>query len=273
MGKIRSLARAARSKGEAGEPLPQPIEAIRSLGFVQRKGQLSLLVAGPGTGKSAVALYMVLRANIPCLYISADTDRNDQSERAMALLAGVNLAEVRADTEKYLPVLSSIPKTVGFEFESEPDIDDLDEMTKAYRMVHGFFPDLIVVDTIGKIWSDVGDEVARNKEAVKYCQDLARITGAHVMGLHHAVKSMDSGDKPVSLDMVMSGVTKIPEQILSMWRSGGTSMAFSPIKNRSGPSDATAMNLRAFADMSIERMTIKPIRPVSHDFDSDPELM
>lgn len=269
---MRSLARASRSRGNLGQALPQPIQAIRDLGFVQRSGQLSLLVAAPGVGKSAVALYYVLKAGIPALYISADTDNTDQSERAMALLGGVSIDQVKDHPDKYTHHLREIPKVIGFEFDSEPEADEILDMAKAYKLVQGFYPELIVVDTIGKIWSQLEGEDHRNKEAVKQCQDIARITGAHVWALHHATKSYDSGNVPIPLSGLMSGVSKIPEQCLSMWNDGGSNVCFSPVKNRSGPSDATAMNLRSWCKMSIERMLIEPIKPTVFDYDSDVEL-
>ncbi len=214
----------------------------------------------------------MLTAKIPTLMISADTDASDQASRAMAFFSGQTIGTVREDPDKYQGLLSRIPRHCAFEFESEPEADEILEMCKAYRLVFGGFPHLVIVDTIGKIWSEVGDEPQRNKEAVKQCQDLARITGAHVWALHHAVKSYDSGDKPIGLEGVMSGVTKVPEQVLSMWRTGANTICLSPIKNRSGPSDATAMNLRAFAHLDIERMAMTEIKPVQIDYTRDPEM-
>lgn len=270
---MRSLQKAVRTKGRAGEPLPQPVRAIRELGFVQRRGQLSLIVAAPGVGKSLVALHVALRAGVPCLYLSADTDRSDQGERAMCLLAGVTMNEVKDDPDRYLPVLAQIPRDVRFEFDSAPTASNLKEMCDAYRMVFGYFPHLVVVDTIGKIWSDVGDENARNKEAVDNCQGLARYTGAHVMAAHHATKGYDSGDKPIPLDGLMSGTSKVPEQILTMWRSGADTIALSPVKNRSGPSDPTAMHMRAFLQIDFTRVAInEAYNQMVWDYSLDPEL-
>lgn len=252
-----------------------PIAAIRDLGFSQRRGQLSLLIAAPGGGKSLIALHMVLRAGIPALVFSADTDRADQGDRAMCLLAGVDMAAVKENPDKYLHHLDAIPRNVQFEFESTPKVEYMIDSAKAYRMVHGHYPHLIVVDTIGKVWSDAGDETIRNKEAVENCQELARMTGAHVCGLHHASKGYDSGDKPIPLDGLMSGTSKIAEQVLSMWRDGTSDRTtVAVLKNRSGPADATGARVRGWVDVDFSRMEIvdTPKKQVAWDYSSDPEL-
>lgn len=250
-----------------------PIAAIRDLGFSQRRGQLSLLIAAPGIGKSLIALHMVLTADTPALVFSADTDRADQGDRAMCLLAGADMEQVKTDPDKYLHHLDAIPRNVQFEFESTPKVEYMIDSAKAYRMVHGHYPHLIVVDTIGKVWSDAGDETIRNKEAVENCQELARMTGAHVMGLAHATKGYDSGDRPIPLEGVMSGTTKIPEQVWSMWRDGDRT-GFAVTKNRSGPADATATRVRAYLDIDFSRMSIVevPKSQIVWDYAADVEL-
>jgi hypothetical protein len=269
---LRSLARASRARGNEGEPLYVPIDAIRSLNFVPRRGQLSLHVAAPGVGKSIISLVVALKAGVPVLVISADTDRSDQADRAMCMLSGQPMSVIKDDPEKYQHVLSSIPDDVRFEFDPAPEAGDMTEMCKAYRMVMGFYPHLIIVDTIGKIWSEVGEENARNKDAVEKCQYMARKTGAHVWALHHAQKGYDSGDKPIPLDGVMSGTSKIPEQVMSMWKNEAGDICFCPLKNRSGIMDPTAMVIRSWARMDTEQMQIGSAPKMTWDYGSDPEL-
>lgn len=229
-------------------------------------------MAAPGVGKSAVALIMALRAGIPTLIISADTDRNDQGERAMAILSGASMDEIKEEPEKYLHFLAGLPPTLRFEFDSGPTAADLVEMCKAYRMVQGFYPHLIIVDTLGKVWSETGDENSRNKDAVDKLQFMARKTGAHVLACHHAVKMFDAGNVPIPLDGLMSGTSKLPEQILSMWRDDQGNVCFCPVKNRSGPADPTAMQMRSWAKMNLASMTIGETPTMEWRYEDDPEL-
>lgn len=269
---MRSLARASRARGHEGEAIHVPIRAVSDMRFVPRAGQLSLWIAAPGVGKSIVALHWVLRGGLPSLYVSSDTDRSDQADRAMTILSGASMSEVREDPDKYADYLTMIPRDCRFEFDSAPEPDHILEMVKAYRMVLGFYPKLIVVDTLGKIWTGAGEETASNKEAADHCQLLARKTGAHVAALHHATKGYDAGNVPIPMNGVMSGVTKIPEQVVSMWRDDQSNIAFCPLKNRSGPMDPTAMTIRQWATLDTETMTIGSIKPLVFDYDSDVEL-
>ena len=270
---MRSLARASRARGHEGEPVRLPIEAVSDLRFVPRAGQLSLWIAAPGVGKSIVALHWVLRSGVPSLYVSADTDRSDQADRAMTILSGASMSEVREDPERYQHYLTLIPRDCRFEFDSAPEPEHLLEMTKAYKMVMGYYPKLIIVDTLGKIWTDAGEETASNKAAAEHCQLMARKTGAHVAALHHATKGYDAGNVPIPMNGVMSGVTKIPEQVVSMWRDDTGNIAFCPLKNRSGPMDPTAMQIRSWARMDTETMTIGSVKPLVFDYDSYVALM
>lgn len=191
----------------------------------------------------------------------------------MTILSGATMSEVREDPDKYAGYLTTIPSSCRFEFDSAPEPEHLLEMTKAYRMVMGFYPKLIVVDTLGKVWTEAGEETARNKAAAEHCQLMARKTGAHVAALAHATKQFDSGIVPIPLDGVMSGVTKLPEMVMTMWKDTEGNMAFCPAKNRSGPMDPTAMTIRQWATLNTETMTIGSIRPMVFNYDEDPDLL
>lgn len=267
---MRSLARAVRNRGFEGEPIPMPIKALRDLNFVMRRGQLSLFAAGPGVGKSIVALNLTVLSEIPALFVSADTDRSDQADRAAALLSGVP-KELMSEDE-FFGALSRLRKDLRFEFDSSPTAADIMQMCTAYSMVFGIYPSLIIVDTLSKVWSDAGDENARNKDAVDRCQEVARITGAHVAVLHHATKGFDSGDKPIPLDGLMSGVSKLPEQIVTMHREGEDRVCFTVVKNRSGKADPTANHCRAFARLNFDLMRVEELVSPVYDWADDPEL-
>jgi predicted ATP-dependent serine protease len=237
------------------------------MGFEMRRGELSLWAAGPGVGKSLVAMKIALFSGVPTLYISADTNRTEQTERA-ALCMGWD----GRSTDGFIEALALIPENVRFSFESSPSIKDCVAECEAYAVVFGEFPQLIVVDTLGKIWTESSDEHVRNKEATESCQDLARETDAHVMALHHLTKGHDKGDAPAGLDALMSGVSKIPEQVVTMWRDGADRLCLASVKNRSGPADATATRVRAYLQLNFDRMSVDDVIVQQFDFTRDYEL-
>lgn len=264
---MRSLARAARFGPPAGAVIPQPLDCVRRLGLEMLRGQLSLWVAAPGGGKTLLALTMVLKSNIPTLYVSADTDKTDQSNRAALALGWKGEGE-----DDKLAALEQIPPATRFAFDSAPTAADMAAMCEAYAIVLGQFPHLIVVDTLSKVWSE-GDETARNKDGVDRCQEIARETGAHVMLLHHAQKGYDSGDKPIPLDGLMSGVSKTPEQVVTMWRDDQDRLTLATVKNRSGPADPTAGRVRSHAVMDFQAMQIRDMVIQQVRWDEDTELV
>lgn len=257
---MRVLARAVRARGADDEPLPQALPALAELGFVQRRGQLSLWVAGPGVGKSIIALNIALLSEVPTLYASADTDLNDQADRVTAFFGGKDDA------------LGQVPLDCRFEFDSSPTPHDLGEMAEAFGLLHGEHPHLIIVDTLGKVWTDVGDEVARNKESIDRCQQLARDTGAHVMVLHHLTKGFDRGDTVPSLDGVMGGVTKIPEQVVGLWRQADNCLGVNVLKNRSGKADPTGQHVKSYMNVDYDAMRLTALVPQTLDLSGDHEL-
>lgn len=265
---MRSLYRIAKHQPVSGAVIPQPLHCVQQLGFEMHRGQLSLWVAAPGGGKTLLALTMALRASIPTLYVSADTDRTDQSYRAARALGWDGV-----DTDEKLAALAGIESSLRFDFESSPTANDIYAMCEAYALVWGTFPHLVIVDTLAKVWGDGGDEVARNKEGVDRCQEIARETGAHVMVLHHASKGFDSGDRPIPLDGLMSGVSKQPEQVVTMWRDEDNRLTLAVVKNRSGAADPTAQRVRSHARLNFEYMRIEDIVAVQIDWTADAELV
>jgi hypothetical protein len=211
---------------------------------------------------------MALGVGVPTLYVSADTDRTDQSHRA-ALALGWD----GRDEDGKLYALARVNSSVRFAFDSSPTAADMASMCEAYAIVWGEFPHLIIVDTLSKVWGDAGDEVARNKDGVDRCQELARETGAHVMCLHHASKGYDSGDRPIPLDGLMSGVSKQPEQVVTMWRDEDDRMTLAVVKNRSGLADPTATRVRSHAKMNFETMQIEDVQAARIDWTADTQLV
>ena len=79
-----TLTQSASVRGSAGDPLPGVWENLTESGTQFRRGQLALIAAGPGTGKSAFVLNYALRSGVSCMYFSADSDAFVQLARSLA---------------------------------------------------------------------------------------------------------------------------------------------------------------------------------------------
>src|SRR5699024_1585879 len=89
---LLTLTQSASVRGSAGDPLPEVWENLAESGTQFRRGQLALIAAGPGTGKSAFVLNYALRSGVSCMYFSADSDAFVQLARSLAILGGLDMA-------------------------------------------------------------------------------------------------------------------------------------------------------------------------------------
>lgn len=265
---MRNLSRTVKYQGSGADPLPQPIQAFRQAGFTQKRGQLSIILAGPGVGKSLMALQWALSIGVPTIYVSADTDSQDTIYRVARHLGW------DGQNEDDLPKsLSKMGEHLWFCFDSSPTIQDIVQECEAHAMVLGYWPQAVVIDTLAKLWGEGEDETSRNKNGVERCQELARETGAHVMLLHHLQKAYDTGDRPPSLDGALSGVTKVPEQVVGIWRTSETQLGFNILKNRSGRADATGNTVRAYMNVDFDSFTLSEVVVQQLSWTDDQELV
>jgi hypothetical protein len=124
---------------------------------------------------------------------------------------------------------------VQFSFDSYSTADILDDV-KAYGVVHGAHPELIIVDNLRNVARSGTDELSSQQKAMDELHALAGMTGAAVLVLHHATGQYDDGDKPIPLSGIENKLSKLPAQILTLHRNG-TDMFLCPVKSRLGPAD------------------------------------
>lgn len=236
--------RALAGRGSTGEALPTVFRSLEAAGFHFRRGQVTLIAGPPGGGKSALSLALTIALGVGTIYASADSDEFTQGTRAAAMLSGHLLDDVVAAFESghgafYEEELAKLD-AVRFEFMPDPSIDDMDELVWAFALVYGEYPALIVVDNLTDLYAgeagEGGGHTGEDK-ALKYLKSLARATGACVIVLHHLIGSKENGDQPAGLGDLKGKVGKIPESVLTLFRTGRPDdelMGVSIVKNRGG---------------------------------------
>ena len=85
---MRTLARAVGSKDIGGEPLPSVFRTFEVNKVIIRRAEVSMIAGTPGAGKSTLALAMALRAKVPTLYVSADTNAHTMAMRLLSMITG-----------------------------------------------------------------------------------------------------------------------------------------------------------------------------------------
>lgn len=232
-----------------------------SLGVELRKGMLALIAAGPGTGKSAVALNFAAQAGVPTLYFSADSDARTQLTRASAVLTGESVADCTRKLDS-----GKIPKQVEeaplmFDFSAEPDLDAIEKAMSVYLELYGEYPHLVIVDNLGDVrYPGEGSKFDAQDSVLRWLNGMARKTGSCVVVLHHVTSSFNDTAQPIPQSGVRGQVTQIPSVIITLHRAGSYDEAVvlgaSLVKNRGGRSDASGQTVtRLTFDMRNLRIT------------------
>lgn len=262
-----SLVQSARIKGNSGEPIPNPSKALQKLEVDFRRGELSLVAAGPGTGKSLFAINLALYGSMPVMYWSADSNAATQLSRATAILTGDSVKDVKkallgGSFHEYEKALGD-KWWVRMSYEAMPTPEDMEADLEIYYEVFGCYPHLCVVDNITNVdTGGAGDAESFTfglEGMCEYLSDMARQTESHVMALHHVTGEWSDGLKPIPLSGVKGKIGRVPALILTIHREPDEQgmnrvLNVSDVKNREGFSDASG---NTFAKMELDSQTLR----------------
>lgn len=238
-----SLLQATRLRGGAGEKLPDVWRVLANNNIHIRRGQLHLISAGPGAGKSALALAYAIKVGVPSLYLSMDGDAYTVATRSAQMLTGweAEKAEAALEDEEFRARTLEAVSHIRFSFRSGVDTTELMMSVAAYAEAYGAYPHLIIVDNLANIAFD-GDEFASLRRIIADLHQLSRLTQSAVVALHHVTGSYDDGMVPVPLSGLQGKISKMPELILTLSRGTREDQLFvSPVKNRHGKADPSGL--------------------------------
>lgn len=246
---MKSLSQGKKQVGHSGEAICNPFPQLASEGVHLRRGQLHLIAAAPGIGKSALILYWAMvgenRKKVDrVLYLSADSDPAVQYKRAAQVASGYSnefiSEQLRSAPEWVDQVVTQGTAHMRFDFDSYPDADHILNQVNAYLEIYGVYPDLIIMDNAKNV--RLGDD-SRTGEfdelegTMEFLQQVARETNSAVVTLHHVTGTYEDGDRAVPLSGIRGKVTKTPETILTLFRGYGQTFVV-PVKNRDGKADS-----------------------------------
>ncbi|WP_029090085.1 AAA family ATPase [Brevibacterium album] len=226
-----------------------PWRQLVDAGAVFRKGQLGLVAAGPGTGKSAMIQTMAQVGDgegtlASALYFSADTDASTFFKRSAAISTGYQMSDV--DSMMLEGTDQGIEQAVirdtahmRADFRSSLSDQDVYDEIDAYAEVYGEYPELMVFDNLSNIYVQGFDDERQGINATcTMLHDIARETNSAVITLHHVTGIYEGEPKPVPMSGLINKVSKIPEVIFTLHRTG-TVLNVSVVKNRNGHADAS----------------------------------
>lgn len=257
-----SLRQSLHIESGRGEPLPQVFKTLPTR-FL--RGQFALVCAAPGAGKSAFVLTYVLKAGVPTLYFSPDSDAFTQTSRAESILTGCSTQEAqqRYKNGQLTDAADQLP--VKFVYESPMLWGRVTEIMDAFAQAFGGFPALVVLDNITNLRaeSDVEDPFEGLESLMDVIHGKARETGSAFIGLHHVTGSHNGAADPVSQAGIKNQIGRVPEVILTLHQAksefGPDLLNVSTVKNRAGVADASGQTFISLAfdgnTMSIRDLT------------------
>lgn len=239
---MRTLARAVGSIDIGGEPLPSVFRTFDANKVVIRRSEISMIAGTPGAGKSTLALAIALRAKVPTLYISADTNAHTMAMRLLSMIINKPQSEAEMllidDVENSRKVINNSSGHIFWSFESAPTLTDIDQEVEAFEELWGCAPTLIVIDNLMDIANDGGEEFAAMRSTIKELKYLARDTNAAVLLLHHTKESY-VGNPCQPRSALQGMVAQLPALICTVGSNAPGFIAVAPVKNRYGKADPT----------------------------------
>ena len=239
-----NLNRAWRGSNTNATPLPDVWADLARKQIKFRRGQVCMVAAAPNAGKSMFALIYAIKAKVPTLFFSADTDTATVMMRAASHLSGheqllveSNLLSNRHYYDKYLSEMESIQ----FVFDSSPSLDDIELEIKAYVELFGIPPELIVVDNLMNVVSESDNEWAGLRAIMVEFHDMARKTEACVLVLHHVSEQTEYGKttEPPARRAIHGKVSQLPALIITLgFDPHNQVLKVAAVKNRFGPHTA-----------------------------------
>ena len=227
-------------------PLPDVWTGLAAKQIKFRRGQVCMVAAAPNAGKSMFALIYAIKAQVPTLFFSADTDTTTVMMRVAAHTSGHSQVTVEnnlaGDSHYYDHHFQKIDH-IKWVFDSSPSIDDLELEIRAYVELYGIAPELIIIDNLMNVAAETNDEWSGLRAIMMELHDMARKTEACVMVLHHVSEQSEYGSpsKPPARRAIHGKVSQLPALILTLgYDPNQATLAVAAVKNRFGPHTADA---------------------------------
>jgi len=222
-------------------PLPDVWDALAVKQIKFRRGQVCMVAAAPNAGKSMFALIYAVKAAVPTLFFSADTDTTTVMMRAAAHTSGhnqVNVEQNLSSDSHYYDTHFDKLKHIKWVFDSSPSLDDIELEIKAYVELYGLAPELIIIDNLMNVAAETDNEWAGLRAIMMELHDMARKTEACVLVLHHVSEQSEYGSptEPPARRAIHGKVSQLPALILTLgYNPEYNELKIAAVKNRFGP--------------------------------------
>jgi replicative DNA helicase len=244
---MQTLMRSIEAAPDAGEALPSPFPVLADFTAYFRRGQVSVVAAASGVGKTQFATYIAVksRPKIPTIYFSSDSDRMTVGTRVASMINHEPVADIEArlrnkfDFEIHQTVREATDH-IWWCWDNQPNVQDIKNEVEAYAIVTGAWPHLIVVDNLINVDSEGDASHQQKDEVMAWLQRLAGNTNAHVMVLQHVVKWYENGTIPIPKSGLLDSVAKRPRLVITLHKVNDSLLGLRIVKNSNGKMDGNA---------------------------------
>ena len=268
-----------RSSKEGGRELPTVPEFhdLYQLGWQPRYGEMCMISARSGAGKSSLGLFFALRTGLRTLYFSGDMSAFQASSKLACAVHHKSIDDVveLLEGDARDDILAPLPRNIAFSF-GEITFKGIRRNIDAYVELYNEYPELVVVDNLMDIEGCDSDYTAQ-QAAMQQLHVLNRELGCTVWVMAHATdkgeKGRNSPHEPPPRSEIKNGMSEKPETILAIALNPfKQQLNVAIVKQRLGPSDPSGQqyaSITAVADQSrFERNGYPSVREVTSGEDT-----
>lgn len=220
--------------------MPQVLPRLATI----RRSEVTMIAGQPGAGKSLLALWLArgwVEQGLRGIYFSADSAELGQASRALAM-SETNLTVREAERLLEIEDDWAVSKMAAlnnlcWSFEDDLSYDNINDEVMAFIELWGTTPDFIIVDNLTDVEGQAEDEWATQRRALKALVQLARVTDAAVIVLHHTSEDPRTKEDPCPPRTAIQGKCSQKPALILTISDRGKQRPVACVKDRYGKSD------------------------------------
>ena len=235
---MRTLSRAITQRGTTAPSIPGMFTSLNERGVSVRTGEVSMIAGQPAAGKSMLALTLAVRAQVPTIYLSADSHLHTQSMRLLSMVTETDqsIVEPAMDDADWAQSILRDHDYIRWSFNSSPSARDIEEEIEAHITLTSMPPELVIIDNLTDCLVD-GDEFGGMRSFLKDLKFFAREYSTAILLLHHTSEAWHLGPGHCPPRQSLQGkVAQTPALVMTVADQEGF-LGVAPVKNRYGASN------------------------------------
>lgn len=265
-----------RSKASGGREFPRVAEFhdVYQLGWQPRYGEMSMVAARSGSGKSTFGLFFALRSGLKTLYFSGDMSAFQASVKLACAVRHEDIDTVvsKLDGKERQTILDELPTNITLVF-GEISYASISKNLDAYVELNNEYPELIVIDNLMDMAGAQGDYAAQT-DAMQWLHVLNRDIDSAIWVMAHATdkgeRGRNSPHEPPPRSEIKNGLTEKPETVLTLGLNPHTdALNVAIVKQRLGPSDPSGRQYASVTSVADESRYVRVGQPLERRVESD----